>query len=319
MMRYYWHHRNEWPGSLNQMYKVAGMSKQAFHKHLNRYNCRKEEQAHLLPIIYQIRADHPTMCCRYMYHMIQPKYLGRDRFEDLCRNHGLMNKVSKSRRRTTDSSGVIRFDNLLEHTILTRINQAWSSDITYFQLGQSFFYLTFILDCYSRRIIGHQTSHRLLTTSTTLPALDLALKTRRHTIPPELIFHSDGGGQYYEAQFLNLTAQYKMKNSMCKYAYQNDKAERINGIIKNNYLRHWNIKNETQLARSVDRAVYLYNYQKPHSSLEMMTPIQYEDMLSNLSQNTTQDNGHSVSSAEPPSMLITPKKPDRYLVNNSIN
>lgn len=70
----------------------------------------------------------------------------------------------------------------------------------------------------------------------------MALKRRKHYIPEDMIFHSDGGGQYYDKAFLKLTEAYKMSNSMCAYAYENGKAERINGVIKNNYLVHRNIK-----------------------------------------------------------------------------
>lgn len=281
-MRYYWHNRDEWPGSLNGMYEVVGMSKQGFHGHLKRYQKRKDSQANLLLIIHQIRSDHPTMCCRYMYAKIKPDFMGRDRFEDMCREEGLMIGRKRSKRRTTDSTGVIRFENLLKDTLVRRINQVWSSDITYFELNGRFYYLTFILDCYSRRIIGHQVSDRLYTSCTTLPALRRALRTRNHCIPENLIFHSDGGGQYYESEFLKLTTRYKMQNSMCKYAYENDKAERINGVIKNNYLHHRTIGSYKELTREVDRAVRLYNTDKPHSSLGMLTPVEFENKIAKL-------------------------------------
>ena len=69
---------------------------------------------------------------------------------------------------------------------------------------------------------------------------------------------------------------------MCEYAYQNGKSERINGIIKNNYLRHWEIKNFAELTKKVDRAVHLYNSDKPHISLSRSTPIEFEKKLVNL-------------------------------------
>lgn len=283
-MLYYWHHRQEWPDSLNNMYQVAQISKQGFHKKLYRHKRHTEETANLIEIIRQIRSDHPTMCCRSMYYKIHPMYMGRDRFEALCRAHGFMSQPRKTGRRTTDSSGVIRFDNLIKDLKLTRIDQVWSSDITYFELDNCYYYITFIIDDFSRRILGHHVSSRLLTEQTSLPALKRALATRSGSIPPGVIFHSDGGGQYYDDNFLALTRKYHMKNSMCEYAYENGKAERINGIIKNNYLKHWNIKNLAQLIKSVDRAVYLYNQDKPHTSLDRLTPIQFENKLAILEQ-----------------------------------
>lgn len=208
--------------------------------------------------------------------------MGRDRFEAMCKAYGFSVKRCKSKRKTTDSSGVVRFDNLVKDLKLTNKDEVWSSDITYFEVGQSFYYLTFIMDCHSRKILGYSVSSRLTTEQTTLSAMQMAIATRAGKIAPGLIFHSDGGGQYYDQKFLSLTKEYKMRNSMCKQAYENGKAERLNGIIKNNYLRHWKINNLAQLVKSVDRAVKLYNSDKPHKSLGRMTPNDFENKLSNL-------------------------------------
>jgi transposase InsO family protein len=210
--------------------------------------------------------------------------MGRDKFESLCKAYGFAVRSKVNGRRTTDSSGVIRFENLAKDLKLTNINQMWSSDITYFEIGNVFYYLTFYLDCFSRRIIGHQASTRLLTEHTTIPALRMAIKTREKEapLPREIIHHSDGGGQYYDQRFIELTDHHGFRNSMCEYAYQNGKSERINGIIKNNYLRHWEIKNFAELTKKVDRAVYLYNSDKPHISLSRSTPIEFEKKLVNL-------------------------------------
>ena len=283
-MLYYWHHRQQWPDSLNSMYRVGQISKQGFHKKLSRHKRHAEESANLIEIIRQIRSDHPTMCCRSMYYKINPMYMGRDRFEALCRAHGFMVQPRRSGRRTTDSTGVVRFDNLIKDLELTHIDQVWSSDITYFELDNCFYYITFIIDCFSRRILGHHVSSRLLTEQTSLPALKRALKTRSNRIPKGVIFHSDGGGQYYDDNFLAMTKKYHMKNSMCEYAYENGKAERVNGVIKNNYLRHWNIQDLGQLIKNVDRAVRLYNQDKPHTSLDRLTPVQFEKKFATLEQ-----------------------------------
>lgn len=275
---YYWTNRNELSCSLNKLYKASGISKQGFHKHLKSESRYKEEELHVIDIVLQVRADHPTMSCRSIYYKMNPVFIGRDKFEKICKAHGFLVERYKSPHRTTDSSGVIRFPNLIKELDLERINQVWSSDITYFELNQVFYYITFILDNYSRRILGHEVSSRLLTDQTTLPAIKKAIKNRGQ-IPKGVIFHSDGGGQYYADSFLSLTKRYKFKNSMCEYAWENGKAERINGVIKNNYLRHWEIKSLSQLIKQVDRAVQLYNEDKPHSSLGRMTPVDFENKL----------------------------------------
>ena len=283
-MLHYWSHRNEYPWSLNAIYQSMGMTKQGFHKQLSRRRRYEEEVEYILLIVRQIRVDHPTMCCRLMYYKINPVFLGRDRFEAICRDYGFMVRTKKSPYRTTDSSGVKRFDNYVKGLEIQRINQVWSSDITYFEIENAFYYLTFIIDCYTRRILGHAVSNRLLTEQTTLPALRKAIKVRGPDISRGTVFHSDGGGQYYDQVFLDYTAQYGFINSMCTSPMDNGIAERQNGVIKNNYLKHWDIKTIGQLTRSVDRAVKLYNEGKPHTSLGRKTPIAFEMELANLEQ-----------------------------------
>ncbi len=92
-----------------------------------------------------------------------------------------------------------------------------------------------------------------------------------------LIFHSDGGGQYYDKGFLKLTGKFKIINSMCEYAWENGKVERVNGVIKNNYLIHRNINSFEELQKEVDRSVYLYNNEKPHIKLQRKSPVEFEN------------------------------------------
>lgn len=265
---------------MNSLYSSIGITKQAFHQQLNRDCLKEQERANLLPIVNQIRQDHPTMGCRDMYYKLGVAHMGRDAFERFCKDEGLMVVRFRNWRRTTDSSGVVRFDNLLVGLEIKHVNQVWQSDITYFDVQGKFYYITFIIDAYSRRIVGHSTSRRLLTSQTTLPALRMALKLRDGLDLTGLIFHSDGGGQYYEKDFLQLTGRYSLVNSMCEYAWENGKAERINGVIKNNYLIHRIIKSFEDLQKEVDRSVQLYNFEKPHIGLQRKTPVNFENILS---------------------------------------
>jgi transposase InsO family protein len=226
-----------------------------------------EQAGYLSKIISQIRMDHPTLSYRAMYYKVNPDGMGRDAFEQLCSSLGLYTTKPVNRHRTTNSSGVIRFENLLSELTLTATDQAWSSDITYFEINDQYYYITFILDCFSRRILGHVASKRLTTEETTLPALRQAIATRGGKVADNIIFHSDGGGQYYDKEFLEYTSRHRFRNSMCEYAYENGKAERINGIIKNNYLRHYHIRTFADLLTHVDRAVSLYNTERPHKAL----------------------------------------------------
>ena len=120
------------------------MSKQAIHQLLDRRMKKEEENAYLIDIIRQIRLDHPTMNSRAMYYKIRPETIGRDKFEALCFAWGFGVEKSVNYHRTTNSNGVIRFDNLLINKTLTGINQAFVSDITYYELDR-FYYITFII------------------------------------------------------------------------------------------------------------------------------------------------------------------------------
>jgi putative transposase len=262
-------------------------SKQAIHQYLERQLHIKEEELCLLPLIADIRKDHPTMSCRAMYFKLKPETFGRDSFEELCRANGFSIEQKPCYKRTTDSFGVTRFKDLTKDLVLTGINQMFSSDITYYEISGRFYYITFVLDCYSRMIVGHSVSTRMFTEQTTLPALEMAIKLRRKSWVDGIIFHSDGGGQYYDKAFLQLTTKYKLRNSMCEYAWENGKAERINGVIKNNYLRHLPIANYNDLVKNVDRVVSLYNTGKPHKALNYLTPLDFENkLLTSLKQTT---------------------------------
>ncbi len=270
--------------SLNKLYEALDVSKQSFHQKLNRRLKEVNYKATLSVLIAQIRKDHPTLSCRAIYYKIEPKGTGRDKFERLCFELGYYVEKKVNYCRTTDSIGVYRFDNLLEHALLTDINQAFSSDITYFEIRERFYFITFVIDCFSRRIVGWSTSKNLTTEATTLPALKMSIRTRKSRLPEGIIFHSDGGGQYYDKEFLTLTKKYGFRNSMCEYAYENGKAERINGTIKNNYLKHYQISSYEELVKNVDHAVQLYNEQRPHKSLKYKTPYEFEKSIVNLKQ-----------------------------------
>lgn len=272
---------------MNQVYKYIGYSKQAFHQKMNRKLQEQEEQLLLLPIIAELRQEHPGVAAKQLYLILRPQNIGRDKFEHLCFEHGFKLERPRAFRRTTDSTGVIRFPNLIAGVEFTGINQAWSSDITYYQMGDRFYYLTFIVDLYSRRIVGFSVSKSLLTEQTTIPALNVALALRKPN--PGLIFHSDGGGQYYCKTFLKLTADHKIKNSMCEVVYENAHAERINGTIKNQYLKGYNPQSYTALVEMTGRAVYYYNRVRPHKSLKNIPPVAIEELLHAAGPSLTND------------------------------
>jgi transposase InsO family protein len=266
---------------MNTIYPTVGVSKQAFHQWLNRSMVVLEEQQNLLPILRQLRQDHPVMSCRQMYLMLKPETMGRDRFEEFCYSHGYKVERKRARYKTTDSRGVIYFPNLLlSLDELSCVNQLWVSDITYFEIGNQVYYLTFITDIYNREIVGYSVSKSLRTEHTTLPALRMAIRKTNLRKESGLIFHSDGGGQYYCKLFVALAKSFGIRNSMGKTAYQNPHAERINGTIKNNYLVHYQPKSYYELKKMLIKAVDMYNLFKPHRSLNGYTPQAFKDLAS---------------------------------------
>ena len=262
---------------MNSIYRAIGISKQNFHNRMNLLINQAEEKAQLIKIIQQIRDDHPCMSAREMYRLIQPTCMGRDKFEAFCFEEGYRVNKPKNYTKTTNSLGVTRFPNLIEDIELTGVNQVWVSDITYYRIGDRFYYLTFIMDLYSRRILGYSVSDNLLTKYTTLPAFKMAIQTRNNNYLSGIIFHSDGGGQYYCKEFLKLTI--KMKNSMCESVYENAHAERLNGTIKNYYLKPYSPQDFLTLKKMLKKAVNLYNNQKPHRSLNGMSTINFEKYI----------------------------------------
>lgn len=261
---------------MNQVYRAIGTSKQNVHQRLNRELSQMEEKEQIIGIVRQVRQDHPSMGVQALYQKLRPKTMGRDRFYAWYRERGLTIKPRKNWRRTTDSSGVIRFDNLIKGIQLQGVNQVWVSDITYYEIRDQFYYLTFVMDQYSRKIKGFHASRSLRTEETTIPALRMAMKYLSAGQYP--IIHSDGGGQYYSKSFLDLTNG-RFKNSMGESAYENPHAERLNRTIKNSYLWHYRPDNFEQLQKQLFRAVEMYNDGKPHKGLMGLTPKEFETKI----------------------------------------
>lgn len=249
---------------------------------LNRRRYKFEEQEQLIPLINEIRRDHPRMSARDIYIKLQPSCMGRDQFERFCMDSGYRIKKLRNFRVTTNSLGVTRFPNMIKDIEVTRVNQVFVSDITYFDIGPDTYYLTFIMDLYNREIVGCSASDNLRTESTTLPALHRLINERGRANLKGAIMHSDGGGQYYCKEFKELTKSLEMINSMTEEkVYENSHAERLNGIIKNNYLYPYGPTNMASLKKLLDKAVLMYNTGKPHKALGKLTPRSFKDAIDN--------------------------------------
>lgn len=267
---WFWSHRDQIDYPLNRLYRAVQIRKQSMHQWLDRQLLLQDEWEQLLAVVKDIRIEHPGMSARKLYHMVRPSTMGRDRFISLCMEYGLRIQAPSNPARTTNSLGVTRFPNLIKGIEIKKVNQVWVSDITYYRIGSRFYYLTFIMDLKSRFIVGHCVSKTLSTNDTTIPALKMAIGLQK--VPKGLILHSDGGGQYYSKEYLDMTKKNFMKNSMTQDTGENNHAERINGTIKNQYLSGYMPTTFEGLVIQTQRAVDNYNFTRPHESLNLSTP-----------------------------------------------
>ena len=205
-----------------------------------------------------------------LYYLINPDFIGRDRFIELMMQLGYRLKVRKNYRRTTRSIAW-NYPNLIKGMLVDAPNKVWQSDITYFHVGDRYYYAVFIIDVYTKRIVGHQVSDHMMA-SANITALKTAIKQNQ---APQY-HHSDRGAQYGASEYLELLSKNGTKVSMGEKAQDNAYAERINGTIKNEYINYWKPKNFQQLKIMVNRAVKQYNTKRLHKSLKRETPEGFE-------------------------------------------
>jgi putative transposase len=241
-------------------------------------------QKDILQAVARIRVLHPMMGLKKIYHKLKPITLGRDQFISLAQSANLGIEKTKNYRRTTFSTKSNRYKNLLGDILLDGINQVWVSDITYFWVVDRFYYITLIMDLYSRKIVGYQAAVSLVATAN-VAALNMAIECRKSHNLQGLKHHSDKGTQYVFKAYTDILESIKAQISMCNIVYENTHSERLNGIIKGEYLEQRNINNFEQLKRHLTNDVKLYNEDRPHWELDMMTPVEYENSILKIAEN----------------------------------
>lgn len=230
----------------------------------------------------EIRLIHPGMGLRTMYEISRPEGIGRDAFIALGLQEGFRLTTLENQIRTTYSVKSNRYKNLLGDKEFNDINQLWTSDITYFFCDNKFFYLVFVMDVYSRRILGYHEADNMRAENN-LATLQMALDLRAIShYNFQLIHHTDKGTQYTSDIYTDLLTRYGIQISMCTDVLENSHIERVNGTIKNQYLKRWPCNNEKQLKVNLAKAVKAYNETKPNENLGNMSPIQYENYLKTL-------------------------------------
>ncbi len=262
---------------MNSIYKIAGVSKQSVHQHNNRQLAFGSSLAALLVDVDLLRGEHPGCGVEKMYLTLQPGWLGRDKFIELFMGLGYRVKHHKNYIRTTIPAH-FKYPNLIQGMQVTRKNQLWQTDITYIKVGTRYYYLVFIIDVYTRCILGYSVSDHMRAEAN-IKALRMAIKNCGGPIH-ELIHHSDRGSQYVDKNYTGLLTSHGTQISMGEKAQDNAYAERINGIIKNEYLAYKDIKSFNQLKLEVKKAVVHYNTKRIHRSLpEKSTPAGFEISL----------------------------------------
>lgn len=269
---------------MNQLYEMVGISKQAVWEYAKRQRVFEDRIQQLLVLVDELRENHPGCGVEKMYWTLLPDFIGRDRFVEILMDLGYRVWRPKNYTRTTIPAS-FQYDNLVEGMMITDINQVWQSDITFFRIRDQFYYMVFILDVYSRRIIGWRASGHMRATAN-LKALKQAIRLRQNRCLGDLIHHSDRGSQYIDSEYTDLLRSVGAKISMGKKGSQNAYAERINGTIKNEYLQYWEIESLAQLKRKLNRAVKNYNTVRIHKELpERMNPVEFEEKVINLAHN----------------------------------
>jgi transposase InsO family protein len=270
---------NTW--KMKDLYSQEGISKQSHHKAVCRKKWFEETKQTILSCVESLRKDHPRMGAKKLYKLLQPDGIGRDRFIQLLMDNGYGAKRVHNYARTT-YSGKYYYPNLISRKVLTGVNQLWVSDITYILVDQRWHYLTFITDVYSRKIVGYAVDKHLHAQAN-IRALQMALKNTKGQSLNGLIHHSDRGSQYIHKQYLQLLKKHDIEVSMGNKAWENAHAERINGIIKNEYLNTMIISDYEDLKRKTKKVVNLYNGERPHGTLmNQLSPEKYEHFVQQL-------------------------------------
>ena len=265
---------------MKSVLQTAGLSRQAAHKQQKQQATFQEKLSGLILEVDILRREHPGCGVEKMYFTLRPDFIGRDKFIDLFMHLGYRLRYKKNYKRTTIPVQS-RYQNLIQGLMVQDRDIVWQSDITYFQAGGQYYYLVFILDIYTKKILGYQASNHLRAAAN-LSALKMAIKNANYRME-NLIHHSDRGSQYIDNEYIALLRQNKIQISMGEKAQDNAYAERINGTIKNEYLAYWEPQNLKELQKMLKRAVNHYNKNRIHNELPgHKTPEQFEKTLINL-------------------------------------
>lgn len=264
------------------------MSRQAYYKHDDGLLETLARESFVVEFIKEIRRRNPGIGGNKLWMMYRKRFgnkhsVGYNRFYDIIGRHSLKVRQRKGRTRTTDSTHAFPlYPNLVKDLIPQRPNQVWVSDITYIPFwtdrdknGYSFCYLSLITDYYTKEIIGWSVGDTL-EAKYPKEALEMALSRLPVGVPNNLIHHSDRGVQYACYNYTGLLKAEGVTISMteCGNPKDNAVAERVNNTIKNEMLKDMDFFSIKEVREAVRGAVMFYNNERPHMSLDGMTPAE---------------------------------------------
>lgn len=264
--------------------EVAGMSRQNYYRQRRQRQRRQIEEAVVVELVQAERQLQPYLGGRKVLRRIgcglqeAGVRMGRDRFFELLRRRNLLIKRAKRGTKTTDSRHGFRvYTNQFKDLELTRPHQAWVADLTYLRTWEGFLYLSLISDASTRKIIGYEASDRLEAEGC-LRSLEQALRQLPEGKRP--LHHSDRGTQYCCWAYTEKLQQRHLTISMTEvnHCYENAQAERLNGILKQEYGLGGCFRTKAEARQAVDQAVWLYNELRPHQSLAYRTPHEVHSM-----------------------------------------
>jgi len=259
--------------------RVFGISRQALYQGRKRAHERRKELDQIKPLILEKRMRMPRLGTRKLYHLLSDQFLamgvklGRDGLFGYLREEKLLVRPLRRYTRTTDSKHWLKkHPNLVKGKIVSRIEEVFVSDITYVHSKEGTHYLSLVTDAFSRKIMGYELSNDM-SAANVAKAMKMAIRNRKTDLP--LIHHSDRGIQYCSGIYQDMLRNANIRTSMTDGydCYQNALAERINGILKQEFLKE-TCANAKELARHIEQSIQIFNNERPHSSLNMKTPEQ---------------------------------------------
>ena len=267
--------------------ELFGVTKQAYYKYdESKVMQRAAQESFVLEFVRSVRARDPGIGGMKLWYMYRQSFegnnpVGRDRFADIINEHHLKVRMKVRKPKTTDSThGLPTYPNIVKNFIPTGPNQLWVSDITYIAIWVDAFhyifcYLSIVLDAYTEEIVGWSVGPTLETIYP-LKALKMALKRLERKEEVNLIHHSDRGIQYASSEYVDLLNRNHISISMTETGDPKDnaQAERINNTMKNELLKDIRFTSLDEVIAAVSRAVDFYNNERPHMSIDMMTPVQ---------------------------------------------